>query len=108
MFLDADQGEVDSCRPGLVPFGWGRMLAHARGAVVDVQAGSRARAGFGAHHSPLGAARRGMVMGWEVIDGQRTRVVREDVLLAWWRDTMDSNPVHQLRLRKRLEAAGIA
>lgn len=53
-------------------------------------------------------ARRGMVMGWEVIDGQRTRVVREDVLLAWWRDTMDSNPVHQLRLRKRLEAAGIA
>ncbi|MBT2485725.1 MULTISPECIES: WhiB family transcriptional regulator [unclassified Microbacterium] len=50
----------------------------------------------------------GMVMGWQVIGGQRTRVVREDVLLAWWRDRMDSSPVHQLRLRKRLEAAGVA
>ncbi|WP_454113354.1 WhiB family transcriptional regulator [Microbacterium maritypicum] len=50
----------------------------------------------------------GMVMGWQLIEGQRTRVVREDVLLAWWRDKMDSSPVHQFRVRKRLEAAGIA
>ncbi|MFJ4255164.1 WhiB family transcriptional regulator [Microbacterium sp. NPDC090003] len=50
----------------------------------------------------------GMVMGWEIIEGQRTRVVREDVLLAWWRDTMDRSPVHQFRVRKRAKEAGIA
>ncbi|MFJ2541884.1 WhiB family transcriptional regulator [Microbacterium sp. NPDC087589] len=49
----------------------------------------------------------GMVMGWQTIEGQRTRVVREDVLLAWWRDAMDNNPAHQHRVRKRLEAAGM-
>lgn len=45
-------------------------------------------------------------MSWQLIDGQRTRVVREDVLLAWWRDAMDNSPVHQLRVKKRAESAG--
>ncbi|MBP3977858.1 WhiB family transcriptional regulator [Microbacterium sp. BLY] len=52
--------------------------------------------------------RVGMPMSWELIDGQRTRVVREDVLLAWWRDAMDNSPVHQLRMRKRAKEAGVA
>lgn len=48
-----------------------------------------------------------MAMGWQIIEGQRARVVREDVLLAWWRDRMDRSPVHQHRVRKRLAEAGI-
>lgn len=43
--------------------------------------------------------RHGMVMGWGTRDGQQARVVREDVLLAWWRQTMMNDPVHQNRLR---------
>jgi phage terminase Nu1 subunit (DNA packaging protein) len=26
--------------------------------------------------------------------------VREDILLAWWRDRLDADPAHQYRLRK--------
>jgi len=42
---------------------------------------------------------RGMTMSWEIRDGQRTRVVREDILLAWWRDRMKNNPIWQQKLR---------
>lgn len=50
---------------------------------------------------------RGMPMGWEVRDGQRVRVVEEHVLLAWWRERLKHDPVHQQRLRK-LQAAQTA
>lgn len=43
----------------------------------------------------------GMPMGWAIIEGQRTRVVTEEVLLAHWRLHMKQNPVHQLRMRAR-------
>ncbi|MFG6445595.1 hypothetical protein ACFXQA_10025 [Microbacterium sp. P07] len=46
----------------------------------------------------------GMPMGWQVIDGQRTRVVREDLLLEHSRLHMKQNPVHQLRLRAQRRA----
>lgn len=41
----------------------------------------------------------GMPMGWDVRDGQRVRVVRESVLLGWYRDRLMADPVHQLRMR---------
>lgn len=42
----------------------------------------------------------GMVMSWRVgADGQRERVVREDVLLAWFRDRLKASPVHYYRMR---------
>lgn len=43
--------------------------------------------------------KQGMPMGWDVRDGQRVRVVREDVLLAWWRARMVGWPIHQQRMR---------
>lgn len=49
----------------------------------------------------------GMRMGWDVRDGQRVRVVDEDVLLAWWRDRLDAWPSWQYRLR-RIHAAAAA
>jgi len=49
-----------------------------------------------------------MATEWRIVDGQRIRVVEEDVLLGWWRDRMDASPAHQYRLRKRvLEAGGV-
>lgn len=45
---------------------------------------------------------RGMPMSWEIRDGQRCRVVDEDTLLAWRRDRLKNDPVHQQRLRKQL------
>lgn len=47
--------------------------------------------------------KRGMRMGWGVRDGQRVRVVREDVLLGFWRARLAADPVHQLRMRKHRE-----
>ncbi|MGN7859511.1 WhiB family transcriptional regulator [Microbacterium sp. 22303] len=50
----------------------------------------------------------GMPMEWRTDDtGQRFRVVREDVLLAWWRDRMKASPVHFYRLRKDRRTAGL-
>lgn len=44
--------------------------------------------------------RDGMAMSWQVgTDGQRERVVREDVLLAWFRDRLKASPVHYYRMR---------
>jgi hypothetical protein len=43
----------------------------------------------------------GMAMEWGTRDGQRVRLVRDDVLLAWWRDRMRSSPVHYYRQRRR-------
>lgn len=40
-----------------------------------------------------------MPMGWQVIEGQRTRVVREDVLLKHLRLHLAQSPVHQHRMR---------
>jgi hypothetical protein len=49
----------------------------------------------------------GMVMSWRVgTDGHRERVVREDVLLAWWRDRMIASPVHYYRRRAAARADG--
>lgn len=47
--------------------------------------------------------RRGMPMGWAVRDGQRVRVVREDVLLAYLRSALTADPAHQYRIRKNRE-----
>lgn len=41
--------------------------------------------------------RDGMPMG---TDARGRRVVREDVLLAWWRDRLAADPAHQYRMRK--------
>ncbi|OZB85377.1 MAG: hypothetical protein B7X32_03535 [Microbacterium sp. 13-71-7] len=43
--------------------------------------------------------RNGMPMGWA--DGHR--VVDEPVLLAWWRDRMSADPVHQLRIVRGMD-----
>lgn len=47
--------------------------------------------------------RAGMTMTWEHRDGQRVRVVDEDLLFATLRDRLDAWPSHQYRLR-RLQA----
>lgn len=47
----------------------------------------------------------GMPMEWGIREGQRARIVREDVLLAWWRQTMRNDPAHQYRLRRLLRAS---
>lgn len=39
-------------------------------------------------------------MEWQKRDGQMVRVVRLDILLAWWRERLNSDPAHQYRLRK--------
>jgi len=46
----------------------------------------------------------GMRMGWETRDGQRVRVVELTVLLAWWRQRLKNDPVHQQRLRAKRAA----
>lgn len=48
-----------------------------------------------------------MPMGWRVKDGQRVRVVREDILFEWMRARLQSNPAHQYRMRKLLAEARI-
>lgn len=47
----------------------------------------------------------GMPMEWRLIDGQRARVVREDVLLKHLRLHLAQSPVHQYRLRAALRNA---
>lgn len=39
-------------------------------------------------------------MTWELRSGQRCRVVEERTLLAWWRDRLKADPVHQARLAR--------
>ncbi|WP_292694263.1 MULTISPECIES: hypothetical protein [unclassified Microbacterium] len=46
----------------------------------------------------------GMPMTWDLRQGQKVRVVDEDVLFAWLRDRLDAWPSHQYKLR-RLQAA---
>ncbi|MFN3948655.1 hypothetical protein [Microbacterium sp.] len=41
----------------------------------------------------------GMPMEWRTIEGQRTRVVREDVLLEHFRLRLAQSPTHQYRMR---------
>lgn len=43
----------------------------------------------------------GMPMGWEDRNGQRMRVVDQDVLQAWFRERLDNWPTHQWRMRRR-------
>lgn len=43
--------------------------------------------------------RNGMPMGWATLQGQRVRVVDEEVLLGWFRGRLAADPVHQARLR---------
>lgn len=51
--------------------------------------------------------RSGMPMQWRMIDGQRTRVVELDVLLAFWREKLAASPVHFYRMRKRMAEEGV-
>lgn len=51
---------------------------------------------------------RGMVMDWDVRDGQRVRVVDEQVLLAWWRERLRNDPAHRYRLRAKKAALAAA
>lgn len=44
--------------------------------------------------------RDGMSMSWRIVDGQSARVVHEDVLLAWFRQKLQNDPVHQQRMTK--------
>lgn len=50
----------------------------------------------------------GMPMSWDVRDGQRVRVVEVDVLLAWWRQRLKNDPVHQQRVRAKRAAEAAA
>lgn len=47
---------------------------------------------------------QGMRMGWEIRDGQRVRVVETKTLLAWWRQRLKNDPVHQQRIRAKKAA----
>ena len=51
---------------------------------------------------------RGMVMGWEIRNGQKVRVVEETVLLAWWRQRLQNWPAHQYRLRAMQAAENLS
>lgn len=44
-------------------------------------------------------AAAGMPMGWTEREGQRVRVVELAVLQKWFREALQSSPVHQYRLR---------
>lgn len=44
--------------------------------------------------------RHGMPMGWATQQGQRVRVVDEEVLLSWFRGRLAADPVHQARMRR--------
>ncbi|MEQ6898995.1 hypothetical protein [Microbacterium sp. KR10-403] len=46
--------------------------------------------------------RHGLPMSWDHQDGQRVRVVELEILLAWYRDRLQADPIHQQRLRRRL------
>lgn len=50
---------------------------------------------------------QGMTRGWKTIDGQRTRVVSERVVLEWHRDKLKNSPVHQYRMRAIRRAEGL-
>ncbi len=43
-------------------------------------------------------------MEWETRNGQRVRVVEQRTLLAWWRQRLKNDPVHQQRLRAQIAA----
>jgi transposase len=47
---------------------------------------------------------QGMPMGWDIRNGQHVRVVDEDVLIAWWHQRMDNDPVWQNRIRAKIAA----
>lgn len=48
--------------------------------------------------------KQGMPMGWAVRDGQRVRVVDEEILLEWYRARLQAWPIHQqMMARKRRE-----
>ncbi|MBT2475876.1 hypothetical protein J7E68_15160 [Microbacterium sp. ISL-103] len=47
--------------------------------------------------------RNGLPMGWGIRDGQRVRLVDDDVLRSWWRERMKQDPVWQNRLRRMHE-----
>lgn len=44
-------------------------------------------------------------MGWAIREGQRVRVVDEDVLKTWWRERMTHDPVWQNKMRGMREKA---
>ena len=45
--------------------------------------------------------RGGMLMTWEMRDGQRMRVVEEETLLKWHRERLMAWPTHRWRMRAR-------
>ena len=51
--------------------------------------------------------KQGMPMAHGIRDGQRVRLVREDVLLAWWRDKLKTAPVEYYRRRRRAREQGL-
>ncbi|MEL5990732.1 WhiB family transcriptional regulator [Microbacterium phosphatis] len=52
--------------------------------------------------------RQGMPMSWRTgADGNQERVVREDVLLEWFRGKLQASPVHFYRIRKRAIEQGL-
>lgn len=50
---------------------------------------------------------QGMPLAWKTIDGQRTRVVREDVLMATFREKLKNNPSHQAKMRRIRRESGL-
>lgn len=44
--------------------------------------------------------RNGMPMSWERRNGQNMRVVEKDTLLAWWRQRLTADPIHQAKMRR--------
>lgn len=50
----------------------------------------------------------GMPMEWHVYDdGQRCRVVDDEVLLKWFRERLNNSPVHQYRMRAMAREHGL-
>lgn len=45
-------------------------------------------------------------MSWQMHEGQRKRVVREDELLAYFRDRLKANPAHQKHMERLAREAG--
>lgn len=51
--------------------------------------------------------RDGMPMRWRNTPDGPERIVDESVLLAWFREKLRADPVHQARMRKYARAAGL-
>lgn len=50
---------------------------------------------------------QGMPLAWKTIDGQRTRVVQERVLLEWFRAKLKGHPANRARMNRERRASGL-